>query len=135
MTHLTKTALTLFAALTLAPAVSAAPAPSAFHALGAPTTGTASIRESGGKATLHLGNFKTEVGPDLQVWLYAAAAPQKGAADATIAKGKYVNVGQLKKFSGDFSFALPAGTKINDFKSVVIWCASVMTAFGAADLK
>ncbi|ULH17238.1 DM13 domain-containing protein (plasmid) [Deinococcus sp. KNUC1210] len=107
----------------------------AFHALGAPTSGTAALSEAGGKVTLKLSALKTEPGPGLQVWLYQAAAPVKGTSDATIAQGKYVKVGELKKFSGTFTFAAPAGTKLNTYKSVVLWCADVKTAFAAADLK
>ncbi|PNY79739.1 DM13 domain-containing protein [Deinococcus koreensis] len=138
MKTLTRTALTILSALTLTSLATAAmPAvtPGAFHALGAPTSGSARIVQKAGKATLELKNFKTEVGPDLQVWLYQAAAPRKGANDVQIAKGKYLKVGELKKFKGEFSFALPAGTRLTDYKSVVIWCQQVMTAFGAADLK
>ena len=106
-----------------------------FHALGAPTGGQASVSEAGGKVTVKLTGLKTEPGPGLQVWLYSAAAPVKGAKDADIAKAKYLKVGDLKKFSGNFSFTAPAGTKIADYRSVVLWCADVKTAFGAADLK
>ena len=106
-----------------------------FHALGAPTSGKASLSEAGGKLTLKLSSLKTEPGPGLQVWLYQAAAPLKGTKDADIAKGKYVKVGELKKFSGNFSFTAPAGTKLGDYKSVVLWCADVKTAFAAADLN
>lgn len=106
-----------------------------FHALHAPTSGTAILHEAGGKATLELKGFKTEVGPDLQVWLYQDTAPMMGAKDATIAKGKYVKVGELKKFGGNFTFEVPAGTKVSDYKSVVIWCEQVQTAFGAAPLN
>ncbi|WP_425144999.1 DM13 domain-containing protein [Deinococcus sp.] len=106
-----------------------------FHALGAPTTGQASVKSEAGKVTVTLSGLKTEPGPGLQVWLYAGAAPAKGSKDSEIAKGKYVKVGELKKFSGNVSFTAPAGTKASDYKSVVLWCADVKTAFAAADLK
>ncbi len=106
-----------------------------FHALHAPTSGRAILHEAGGRVTLELRGFKTEVGPDLQVWLYQGAAPMMGARDATIAKGKYVKVGILKKFSGNFTFKVPAGMKVSHYKSVVIWCEQVQTAFGAAPLN
>lgn len=139
MKTLTRTAAAALAALTLTSLASAstpaAMTPGAFHSLHAPTSGTVSIVQSGGKATLTIKNLKTEPGPDLQVWLYQAKAPQNGTKDTDIAKGKYLKVGTLKKFGGDFSFVLPAGTKVNDYRSVVIWCELVSTAFGAADLK
>jgi Electron transfer DM13 len=106
-----------------------------FHSLGAPTTGSAAATENSGNVTVQLSNLKTEPGPGLQVWLYAAAAPVKGATDASIVAVKHVKVGDLKTFKGNFSFTAPAGTKISDFKSVVLYCATVKTAFAAADLK
>lgn len=106
-----------------------------FHVLGAPTTGSASATEKSGKVTITLSHLKTEPGPGLQVWLYADKAPVKGATDASIVAVKHIKVGDLKTFKGNFSFTAPAGTKISDFKSVVLYCATVKTAFAAADLK
>lgn len=106
-----------------------------FHALGAPTSGSASVTEKSGKVILTLSNLKTEPGPGLQVWLYAGNAPVKGATDMSIVDVKHVKVGDLKTFTGNFSFTAPAGTKISDFKSVVLYCATVKTAFAAANLK
>jgi len=107
----------------------------AFHALGAPTSGKAILDSSGGKTVLKLEGLKTEPGPGLQVWLYVGKSPAKGTPDVAIVKGKYLKVGELKTFSGDFSFPVPAGTKIGDYKSVVLWCANVKTAFGSAPLN
>jgi len=130
-----QTALIALAALALSSGTLAQGTPGAFHALGAPTTGTAVIVQKGAQTTLELRGLKTEVGPDVQVWLYQNAAPKKGTKDADIAKGKYLKVGELKKFSGTLSYTLPAGTNVTQYKSVVIWCDLVKTAFGAADLK
>lgn len=102
-----------------------------FRALGAPTTGEARVTEQNGRVVVTLKNLKTEVGPDLQVWLYAGALPESGG---TLSGGKYVKVGVLKKFDGTFRFTAPAGVKANDFKSVVLWCEQVKTAFAAAEL-
>jgi len=107
----------------------------AFHTLGAPTSGKASLSEVGGKATLKLEGLKTEPGPGLQVWLYVGKSPAKGTPDATIAGGRYLKLGELKTFSGNFSFAVPKGTKLADYQSVVLWCANVKTAFGSAPLN
>lgn len=135
MTHLTaKTALTALALLTLTSSL-AKGTPGTFHALAAPTTGTAVIVQKGGQATLELRGLKTEPGPDLQVWLYQNAAPKKGAKDADIGKGRYMKVGELKKFNGNFSYPIAKGTNVTGYKSVVIWCDQVKTAFAAADLQ
>lgn len=121
-------------ARTTPPAAAMAMARGSFHALGAPTTGTARLVTANGRTTLQLTGLKTEVGPDLHVWLYEGAAPAKGAKDADIAKGRYVDLGKLARFQGSFSFAVPAGTDLGKYKSVVIFCEAVKTAFGAADL-
>lgn len=105
------------------------------HTLNAPTTGTVRLVTTATGSTLQLLNLKTEAGPGLKVWLSEAAAPVKGAVDTEIAKGKYLNVGELKTFKGNFSFALPAGTDVSQYKSVILWCDTVKTSFGAADLK
>lgn len=131
----TLTALTTLVTLSAAVAQNMMSHSGEFHALHAPTTGMAILHESGGRATLVLKNLKTEVGPGLQVWLYQGAAPMKGARDADIAKGKYVKLGELKKFSGNFTFKVPAGMKLSNYKSVVLWCGDVKTAFAAAPLQ
>ena len=106
-----------------------------FHELNAPTTGTASLAKSGNTYTVKLTDLKTAVGPGLQVWLYEGAAPAKGVDDKAVAVGKHIVVGDLKTFSGDFSFAVPAGTKVAKYRSVVLWCESVKTSFAAAPLQ
>ena len=133
---MTKTLIALFSAALLTSASAQTMMHSgALHALGAPTTGNVSVTEAGGKVTVKLSNLKTQPGPGLEVWLYQAAAPAKGAKDAAIVAVKHVKVGELKTFSGNFSFTAPAGTKISDFKSVVLYCAVVKTAFTAGDVK
>lgn len=135
MRHHTLTATLALVSLSAALAQTMMSHSGAFHTLAAPTTGTAVLHESGGQATLELRNLKTEVGPGLQVWLYQGTAPMKGAKDANIARGKYVKLGELKKFSGNFTFKVPAGMKLSNYKSVVLWCDNVKTAFAAAPLR
>lgn len=128
-------ALTLLTATT-APALAQKGAKTGeFYALNAPTTGQATLAKEGGTYTVKLTGLKTEVGPGLQVWLYEGAAPAKGTKDTDIAAAKHVVVGELKTFTGDFSFPVPAGTKAGGYKSVVLWCNNVKTSFAAAPLK
>jgi|GEM_PF-1485561 len=127
------TTLALAFGLTMA----AAPVGGTFVTLHAPTSGTVRIVTTAKGSELQIRNLKTEPGPGLKVWLVAAQAPAKGAAnaDAEIAKSKYLELGELKTFSGNFKFAIPAGTNLADYQSVVLWCGNVSTAFGAAALK
>lgn len=106
-----------------------------FYALEAPTQGTVTVyKHTDGTQVLVLSNFKTEVGPDLQLWL-SAATPKKGDG-ANLQKTKYVAVGLFKKaFDGNFEVKLPKGTDLAQYKSVLVWCEQVKTPFGAALLK
>ncbi|MBF6595155.1 MAG: DM13 domain-containing protein [Thermaceae bacterium] len=106
-----------------------------FYTLEAPTKGTVTIyKHADGTQVLVLNNFKTEVGPDLQLWL-SAATPKKGDG-ANLQKTKYVAVGLFKKaFDGNFEVKLPKGLDLSHYKSVLLWCEQVKTPFGAALLK
>ena len=131
-----RTALLTLPTLALLTGLASAASPTGrLHTLGAPTTGTVRLVSTATGSTLQLVNLKTEAGPGLKVWLSEAAAPVKGTPDSQIAKGKYLVVGDLKTFSGNFSFALPAGTDVSQYRSVILWCDTVKTSFGAADLK
>ncbi len=131
----TLTALTTAALLASSASAQTMSHSGAFHTLGAPTSGKASLVSSGGKTTLKLEGLKTEPGPGLQVWLYVGKSPAKGTSDATIVKGRYLKLGELKTFSGNFSFPVPLSAKLADYKSVVLWCGNVKTAFGSAPLN
>jgi len=119
----------------LAGLASAASLTGHLHTLNAPTTGTVRLVTTAKGSTLQFLNLKTEAGPGLKVWLSEDAAPVKGTADTEIAKGKYLTLGDLKTFKGNFSFSLPEGTDVSKYKSVILWCDTVKTSFGAADLN
>ena len=101
----------------------------------APTSGTVTVTHTAGGDVLSIKGLKTEVAPDLEVWLLASAAPKTEADDVVVAKTKHLQVAVLRTFSGDFSFKLPAGTKVSDYKSVILWCAQFTVTFGGANLK
>jgi Electron transfer DM13 len=101
----------------------------------APTVGTVTITHTAGGDVLSIKGLKTEVAPDLEVWLLASAAPKTEADDVVVAKTRHLQVAVLKTFSGDFSFKLPAGTKVSDYRSVILWCAQFNVTFGGANLK
>ena len=107
-----------------------------FRSLGAPTTGRVTWTKSGATYVLKISNLKTEPAPDLQVWLYQGDV--KNAEDKIKVPGKYVNVGSLKTFGGDFTYTVSAsqlGKDMGKFNSVVLWCDQVATAFAIANLK
>lgn len=94
--------------------------------------GTAEIVKTASGWEARLTRFSTTRGPDLEVWLVAHPDP-KSQSDVT--KSKYVSLGRLKSFSGDQSYALPAGVDPAEFKSLVIWCEDFSVLFASAPLS
>jgi hypothetical protein len=89
-----------------------------------PTSGNVFWLRTGGKDSLYLANFKTDAGPDLKVYL---------ATD--IRASSFANLGDLKAFSGNQYYAIPAGKEPADYKYVLIWCQRFSVLFGSAELK
>lgn len=99
-----------------------------FTSLAHPTSGTAKIGTTAdGTTVVFFENLNTDNGPDLKVYL-SPAEPSTGSA----AGG--VNLGALKGNQGNQSYAVPAGTDLARYQSVVIWCERFAVAFGAAPL-
>lgn len=95
-----------------------------------PTSGNAQIVMQNGKKYLKFdSSFQSDSGPDLFVVLHRQASPKNyGKAD-------YVNLGRLKKVSGQQMYIIPNGVNIGNFKSVVIWCRKFNATFGFAPLS
>ncbi|MDB5045754.1 MAG: hypothetical protein JWQ08_1804 [Deinococcus sp.] len=103
-----------------------------FRALEAPTRGKAALTRTTTGYTLTLTGLKTEPGPDLKVLLFAGNLTTAGA-NRKVA-GKYLQVGELKKFSGNFSYTI-ASKDLSKYTSVVIWCDQAAAGFAIANLK
>lgn len=82
-------------------------------------------------------DFNLSQGPDLFVIL-------SGASEVTldyISFSKIVNnspilyLGELASTSGGQEYAVPAGTNLSQYKSVVVWCRQYSVAFAAAPLN
>jgi hypothetical protein len=86
----------------------------------------------GGGHEIQLSAFEVTNGPDLEVWLSAHPDP-KSKGDVT--SNKWVTLGQLKGNVGDQAYSIPAGTDIDAFKSVVIWCQQFGVLFSPAALQ
>jgi Electron transfer DM13 len=95
-----------------------------------PTSGGAKIVTQNGKKYLKFdSSFQSDSGPDLFVILHRQASPKNyGKAD-------YVNLGRLKKVSGQQMYPISNGVNIANFKSVVIWCRKFNATFGFAPLS
>lgn len=103
-----------------------------FRALEAPTQGKAALTKTATGYTLTLTGLKTEPGPDLKILLFAGNLTSAGANPKVA--GKYVQVGELKKFSGNFTYKI-AARDLAKYTSVVIWCDQAAAGFAIANLK
>jgi hypothetical protein len=106
-----------------------------FHGKVHNTSGRATIyREADGRLLLRLTNFKTSNGPDVHVVLIAAT---DAADDANFLKSstERIELGPLKGNEGNQNYDIPAGTDLNKFQTVSIYCERFNANFGAAPLE
>ena len=104
-----------------------------FHTVAHDTRGTATIYElPTGQRTLRLTNFETSNGPDVRVYLVAAA----DATDSdTVKQAGFVEVAALKGNVGDQNYDLPAGVDLDKYRAVTIWCRRFGVNFATAPLR
>ncbi len=90
-------------------------------------TGTASIVDTGGEKVLVFSDdFKSTLGPDLQVYISKSEGIEDGL-------GEFVSLQSLKNTNGTQTYTLPDDS--DDFKTIVIWCRAFNAAFGSAQLN
>lgn len=89
------------------------------------------ITRTDGVTEVQLSDFEVTNGPDLEVWLSAASAPQ---SSADVSRAAFLSLGALKGNIGDQAYTLPAGTVLSDYGSVVIWCEQFGVLFASAPL-
>ncbi len=95
------------------------------------TTGAASLlRLPDGSVVVRLESLATSDGPDVHVWLTRA----KAAAGPDAFPAGHLELGRLKGNLGNQNYAVPAGTDLAGFGTVVLWCQRFSVAFGAATL-
>jgi electron transfer DM13 len=107
----------------------------AFHGKAHKTSGRATIyKGNDGQLVLRLTNFKTSNGPDVHVVLIAA---KDADDDANFLKSstEKIELGALKGNEGDQNYTIPAGTDLDKFQTVSIYCVRFNVNFGAAPLK
>jgi hypothetical protein len=106
-----------------------------FHGKVHSTSGRATIyQEKDGKLVLRLTRFKTSNGPDVHVILIASNDAED---DANFLKSgtARVELGTLKGNEGDQNYEIPAGTDLEKYRTVSIYCERFDANFGAAPLK
>lgn len=92
------------------------------------------LRLPDGSRVLRLENLDTSDGPDLRVWLSDAAVLPGRAGWHVFDDGRYHALGRLKGNHGNQNYPIPANVRLDDFRSVTIWCDRFNVSFGAATL-
>ena len=97
------------------------------------TAGTVTIYKlDNGDRLVRFTDFHTSNGPDVHIYLTSAT---KVNSNDDVTSGKYLDLGSLKGNIGDQNYTIPAGTNLDDYHSVSVWCARFHVNFGAAQLK
>jgi hypothetical protein len=103
-----------------------------FRGVAHETKGSASIYKlPDGKQILRFSGFQTSNGPDVQVYLVAAADAQD---NETVTKAGFIRIADLKGNMGDQNYELPANVDLNKYRAVTIWCRRFGVNFATAPL-
>jgi hypothetical protein len=102
-----------------------------FHSVHHETTGTATVHEIDGQRLLRFTGFTTSNGPDVRVYLVAAA---DAADNESVTKAGFVELGKLKGTEGDQNYEIPAGLDLTRYRAVTIWCRRFSVNFATAPL-
>jgi len=104
-----------------------------FRGIAHETKGTASIyRLPEGKQVLRFSGFQTSNGPDVHVYLVAAADAKD---DATVKNAGFIDLGSIKGNIGDQNYDLPAGVDLAKYRAVTVWCKRFGVNFATAPLS
>ena len=103
-----------------------------FKGLAHETKGLASIYQlPEGKKVLRFSGFETSNGPDVHVYLVAAADAKD---DKTVKDAGFIDLGSIKGNIGDQNYDLPAGVDLTKYRAVTVWCARFGVNFATAPL-
>ena len=76
-------------------------------------------------------DFKTDNGPDLEVYLSAGVSAD---GDAGLFDDDFISLGDLKGNIGSQNYEILADVDLSKYSTVVVWCVRFGVAFAAADL-
>ena len=95
------------------------------------TEGRALVLNDGSEQRfLRFENFRTDNGPDVDVWL-SPAPPDAPAGDFL---ADWVDLGDLKGNVGAQNYEIPPSVDLDHYSTVVVWCVRFSVAFGTAAL-
>jgi hypothetical protein len=89
------------------------------------------IRDDDGSHILRLEDFSVTNGPDLFVVLSTDPGGSRSSAGADDA----FNLGRLRATDGNINYAVPDGTDLSTFRSVIIYCRAFRVVFAVATLE
>src|SRR5262245_9815527 len=103
-----------------------------FHSVAHKSMGTAAVhRLADGRRVLRFTNFEPSNGPDVRVYLVAAA---DASDSASVTRAGFVELGELKGNIGDQNYELPASVDLARYRAVTIWCKRFSVNFATAPL-
>lgn len=103
-----------------------------FHSVAHETRGNVTVHQlAGGQRVLRLTEFVTSNGPDVRVYLIAAA---DAGDNETVKKAGFIELGKLKGNEGDQNYEIPADLDLNRYRAVTIWCRRFGVNFATAPL-
>lgn len=103
-----------------------------FYPLDQQGHGTVTVyRLPDGSDALRLDNFYVSPNTGLQIQLSTHPSPH---SDGDITGSPIAVVANLNQTAGSMNFSVPAGVDVTHYRSVVIWCLELRTAYSAANL-
>ena len=96
-------------------------------------TGSATVfrDKSGGLLAFLEQDFEVGPGPKFHVYLVKHAAPRRSS---DVSGSEFLDLGQLISFKGSQGYAIPAGTDLAQYGSLVIWCKAFGVLIAPATL-
>jgi hypothetical protein len=103
-----------------------------FHSVLHSTQGTATFyRFADGVRVIRFTNFKTSNGPDVHIYMVAAA---DATDNASVPRAGFIDLGSIKGNIGDQNYALAPEVDLSKYRTVSVWCKRFSVNFGAAPL-
>jgi Electron transfer DM13 len=103
-----------------------------FRGIAHETKGMASIYElPEGKKVLRFSGFETSNGPDVHVYLVAAADAKD---NDTVKNVGFIDLGSIKGNIGDQNYDLPPDVDLAKYRAVTVWCKRFGVNFATAPL-
>jgi hypothetical protein len=103
-----------------------------FRSVSHKSEGTATVYQlPDGKKLLRFTGFKTSNGPEVHVYLVAAADARD---NATVKSAGFIDVAPLKGNVGDQNYELPEDVDLAKYRAVTIWCRRFGVNFATAPL-